>query len=261
MKKYKKMIRELLIKLISGTQCLVYGRDIIIEFVSQTTSKLDGNLNLLDIGCGDGTDLINIRDRVELSQFGSKKYANKYYGIETEAKNIQAAKQQGIQVLSANIEKDRLPFDNEFFDIVIINQVLEHTKELFFIFGELSRIMKKNAILVVGVPNLASFHNRIALLFGFQPPTIELLSAHIRGFTKNDFKKFVETDGFFELIEYKGSGFYPFPMKMSKLLGKLFPTMAVGSFYKIRRMDKDGNFILILDNFSFETPYKRNFFL
>ena len=66
------MIRELLIKLVSETQCLVYGRDIVIELVSQATSKLDGNLNLLDIGCGDGTDLTNIRDRIEPNRGGAK---------------------------------------------------------------------------------------------------------------------------------------------------------------------------------------------
>jgi 2-polyprenyl-3-methyl-5-hydroxy-6-metoxy-1,4-benzoquinol methylase len=72
----------------------------------------------------------------------------------------------GIKVTSTNIERDTLPYDDEYFDIVVCNQVLEHTKELFWVVSELTRVLKVQGKLILGVPNLGSLHNRLALLAG-----------------------------------------------------------------------------------------------
>jgi len=100
----------------------------------------------------------------------------------------------------------------------------------------------RGGLVIVGVPNLASLHNRIMLLLGEQPSCIEVLSSHVRGFTAPSFKRFIETDGYFNVLETRGSNFYPFPSSVSKYLSKLFPTLSVGIFFLIKRKNKNGKF-------------------
>lgn len=43
----------------------------------------------------------------------------------------------------ANIERDSLPLADGQADLIIANQILEHTKEIFWIFHEVSRSLKR----------------------------------------------------------------------------------------------------------------------
>ena len=138
---------------------------------------------------------------------------------------------------------------------MVANQILEHTKEIFFIVAEVGRILKPGGRFIIGVPNLASFHNRIALLFGKQPTTIDLLGPHVRAYTRDSFTHFLETNGYFRAIDFKGSNFYPFPPSISKRLSQWLPEWSVGSFYLVERTDKQGYFAEILDQKFFETPF------
>ena len=52
---------------------------------------------------------------------------------------------------------------------MIANQILEHTKEVFWIWHEIARVLAPQGQLILGVPNLASAHNRLLLLLGRQP--------------------------------------------------------------------------------------------
>ena len=66
------------------------------------------------------------------------------------------------------------------------NQILEHTKEIFWILDQVSTVLKEGGHFLLGVPNLASLHNRLLLAFGRQPSPIQNNSAHVRGYTKPD---------------------------------------------------------------------------
>jgi SAM-dependent methyltransferase len=153
------------------------------------------------------------------------------------------------------VERQKFPFESEFFDVVIANQIVEHTKDLFWIYSEISRVLKPQGYVLTGVPNLASFHNRIALLLGLQPTAIEVLGPHVRGFTAPSFIQFIETDGFFINRAIKGSNFYPFRPAVSRVLSRLFPLMSVGLFFKTQRTSKPGLFIEVLKARFFETAY------
>lgn len=65
--------------------------------------------------------------------------------------------------MQLNIERDPLPFADESVDIFMANQVLEHCKEIFWIFSEVSRCLKPGGCFIIGVPNLAALHNRLLL--------------------------------------------------------------------------------------------------
>ncbi len=156
-------LRRTIFDLKSGTEHLNYGREIVADWAAEHCRSVADTPRLLDLGVGSGVDLLNVRDKV-----GRKV---DLFGIESYEPDIARAAEKGIEIANLNLEQDRLPYADEWFDVVIANQILEHTKEIFFIFSEVGRVLKKGGIFVVGVPNLASLHNRVALLFGLQPPS------------------------------------------------------------------------------------------
>lgn len=197
---------------------LNYGRSQVLE-LGKTIN--DPVFRILDIGAGRGADLLGLKSIFPQAEL---------VGIESYLPNIEFLKTQKIKVISMNMEKDKLPFPDGSFDLIVTNQFLEHTKEIFWIMHETSRLLKVNGHLIVGVPNLASLHNRILLLLGQQPTCIQNASAHVRGFTKTDFNKFLEKTfpTGFSLKGFRGSNFYPFPPILAKPLARIFPNFAWG---------------------------------
>ncbi len=144
-----------------------------------------------------------------------------------------------------DIERSRLPFPNEGVDLFVANQVLEHTKEIFWIFHEVTRALRIGGHFLVGVPNVASFHNRMLLLFGIHPTQHKLCSAHVRPFSKHDTLKFVGAcfPGGFALAKFGGSQFYPLPRRFSRMVCAAFPTAAFSIFFLFRKLRRyDGEF-------------------
>jgi SAM-dependent methyltransferase len=209
---------------------LNYGRDIIKSFLINSSPFT----TVLDIGAGNGEDL-NVAYQINKN---AHLHAIEYlveYAIKLESQNI--------KVWQLNIERDSFPFLDENVDIIIANQILEHVKELFWILHEMSRITAIGGKIIIGVPNLASLHNRLLLLLGRQPTPIQLQTAHVRGFTLPGLNKFFEScwPGGYELLDFKGSNFYPFPPVMAKPLARIFPSLAWGIFmlYQKKRRYND----------------------
>ena len=244
-------MRKFLLKLKAGTEELNYGREVLAQYILEIAQNKT-KLRILDIGLGAGKDLVNIRQKLRQT---TPQTELELFGLESYQPNIEKAQKEGIQVFSVNIENQKFPFENSSFDIVISNQTLEHTKEVYWIFSEISRVLKPQGFVLSGVPNLASLHNRVALLLGMQPTSIQVLGPHVRGFTAPGFIEFVETDGYFVHRAVRGSNFYPFPPWISKHLSRLLPLMSVGLFFKTQRTSKPGVFIDVLKTRFFETPF------
>jgi hypothetical protein len=83
-------------------------------------------------------------------------------------------------------------------------------KELFWIAHQVSRVLRVGGSFVIGVPNLASLHNRVLLALGRQPTSIRSASAHVRGFTKPDLAAFLGDcfPGGYRLDGLAGGNFY-----------------------------------------------------
>lgn len=250
-------IKKTITKWKEGTEYLNYGRDIISDWAikyieEQNKINHKDNYIIFDHGCGHGDDLILIQNKVKSILPNIKL---NLYGIENYQPFVEECKNKGIHVFSLDLEKEIYPMKDESVDIIISNQVMEHTKEIFWIMEQFTRILKPNGLLIIGVPNLASLHNRILLLLGEQPTAQQSLGPHVRSFTLPDLRRFVEVNGFFQFIERKGSNFYPFPPAISRNLAKLFPSFAWGLFAKFIRTEKKGHFTSYLEENFLETPY------
>ena len=183
---------------------------------------------VLDLGAGSGRDL----------QLACRIHPDvKAHGVEWFPEQVAALEQSGIQTWQCDLEKSELPFASESIGIVIANQVLEHVKELFWIVHEVTRVLKVGGHFIVGVPNVASLHNRVGLLFGKHPTQAKACSGHIRIFSKQDFLLFLEEvfPSGYALDGFAGSQFYPFPKTVARILARLMPTAAFSIYFLLRK--------------------------
>jgi SAM-dependent methyltransferase len=204
-----------------------YGPHIVEKFIS----KLHNLNTVVDLGAGRGRDL-GIVKRVHPHAWTSALEADCEFAAEL------AGKADKVHVL--DIERAIFPFPDESIDLFIANQVLEHTKEIFWIFHEVTRCLQTGGYFLFGVPNIASLHNRLLLLFGAHPTQHKLCSAHVRPFSKSDTAKFLEAcfPGGYRLENFGGSQFYPFPARIARLMAKVFPTGAFSIFFSLRKCRK-----------------------
>lgn len=228
---------------------LNYGRHLMRDFSGQALNGKGPNPVVLDLGAGSGADLLLVRSVSKESQL---------HGIEFYPPNIQALESQGIKTHQLNLETEQMPFRDKSVDLVLANQVLEHTKEVFWIFHEVSRILKVGGHFLIGVPNLASFHNRCLLAIGKQPTAIQTASAHVRGFTKHDTLRFLRKcfpEGY-QLKSFGGSNFYPFPGLLARPLAKIWSNGSVSIFMLLEKTrDYEGSFTAYPVTEKLETNY------
>ena len=221
-----------------------YGRHILEKVIKNKDIKV-----CVDIGCGGCQDLLIIRENNPKAEL---------FGIDFAFKDINKFNDLAVKPCVLNIEKDKLPFNDKSVDFIIANQVLEHTKEIFWINNEIFRWLKIGGIFFLGVPNVLSLHNRIGMLFGCHPTCCKNISAHVRVFSKKDVSLFYKSIGndFCDIEKVYGSQFYPFSKNIARFLSILFPSLAVANFYVIKKTGEyEGEFVKWPKENSLETNY------
>jgi ubiquinone/menaquinone biosynthesis C-methylase UbiE len=221
-----------------------YGRYVLERCVKSMNIE-----KCVDIGCGDGSDLSVVSKHNPQAEL---------IGIDYGSWNAESLSKKGIKTFSVNIENEMLPFGNESVDFIIANQVMEHTKEIFWINHEIFRSLKIGGYLFMGTPNLLSFHNRVLMALGSHPTQHKLASAHVRPFSKRDvfqFYKYLAND-FSKIEGFWGSQFYPFPKTIARILSSVFPSQAFSIFFLIRKTGKyENEFIQWLKEARLETNF------
>jgi len=114
------------------------------QIANMFLDQVDSTSKVLDIGCASG-GMLQYLFKIGLSNLS---------GIDISATYIEQARLNlpsgDFQVSSAEI----LPFENDSFDVVILDQVLEHTFDPIVVLLEISRVLKENGYFVVGLPDL-----------------------------------------------------------------------------------------------------------
>jgi len=206
-----------------------YGPHVVDAFVR----SIGAVRTAVDLGAGRGRDLGILK-----SVYPSARAIAVEGGLEYARQLDEVADE--LHVL--DIERAKLPFEDESIDLFIANQVLEHTKEIFWIFHEVTRCLRVGGHFLIGVPNVASLHNRLLLLFGVHPTQHKLCSAHVRPFSKRDTLRFLEAcfPGGYSLSRFAGAQFYPFPSRLAQVLAAMLPTAAFSIFFLLRKNRRYG---------------------
>jgi SAM-dependent methyltransferase len=102
-----------------------------------------------------------------------------------------------------DLNRDRLPLADEFFDLVIFTEVLEHLGiPPSRVLADIRRVLKPGGRLVLSVPNFAVLHKRIKLLLGRQvlPDPDRAFSGdgtgHLHEYTRAEIKSLARRAGF-----------------------------------------------------------------
>jgi methionine biosynthesis protein MetW len=170
----------------------------------------DGGLEvrrLLDVGCWDGSTTL-----AYAGVFGCAAS-----GIEVFEAEAAKAAARGVDVARLDLETRPFPWSDASMDVVVINQVLEHLKNVWLPMTELHRVLRPGGAAILSVPNLASLHNRVLMAFGRQPTSIRTFGPHVRGYTFHEFRAFVARGGAFEVERARSVGFYPLPARFTAL--------------------------------------------
>lgn len=211
---------------------LNYGRAIVARFVRGLKPDV-----AVDLGPGLGEDLRAI---------SAAHPDARVVGLEAYGPYADALRRDGIEVIVCNIERDRFPFEDGTVDLIVANQVFEHIKEVHWVLHECARVLRTGGSLVIGVPNLASFHNRMLLAIGRQPTSLANWSAHVRGYTRRDLAATLDKPfpGGFRLVESAGANFYPLPGPLARVAARIWPGGAWGFFGRLEKAKAyDGSYL------------------
>jgi SAM-dependent methyltransferase len=115
---------------------------------------------LLDLGCGDGRFTMEV---------GRRAGVGRVLGLELVDEIAALARRNGVEVEQADLA-GRLPYDDGSIDVVHSNQVIEHLSFTDHFLREIRRILSPDGYAVLSTNNLASWHNVVSLMAGWQPP-------------------------------------------------------------------------------------------
>jgi len=147
-------------------------------YLDKQLKKLLGDQKVataLDIGCGDGNHIDWL-----------KTYADTVYASDYNVTRLLRAqkKVQPGNIVLADITD--YPATDESFDLIFFNHVLEHIPEDEKALEEVYRILKKDGILIIGVPNEGAMFSKIA--YKLQPHLMETTD-HVNFYTMKNLKE------------------------------------------------------------------------
>jgi methionine biosynthesis protein MetW len=182
---------------------------------------------ILDIGCGDGSFILKFRKDCET------------FGVDISQSAVKMAKETGISAYEVDVSSQRLPFQDEYFDIIYMGDVIEHLTNPDHAIKEVTRVLKQNGFLVLSTPNLAYWLNRLLLLLGKQPLFSEVSTAktfgrgprsyhflpvgHLRLFTYEALREFLNYYHF-NIVNVEGASYEDLPRilaRIDKILSKI----------------------------------------
>jgi SAM-dependent methyltransferase len=138
-------------------------------------------LNVLEIGCGAGNFLYELKLRYPLWNLR---------GADFSVKSIQTLKAEGIEAYVSDLRK--LPEASRSQNVVYAFMIVEHLHYLEETLAEVKRVLKDDGKFVVAVPNIASWQFRF---FG-QYSYILHLPAHLYHFTESSLTTVMRQNGF-----------------------------------------------------------------
>jgi len=176
-----------------------------LKYIGRTIGKV------LDVGCGTG-------DRLDVW----RSMGFDTYGVETSESADYAAGHLKLNVLKGDLFSAR--FQDQFFDLVMLYNVLEHTHNPGAVCQEVHRILKEDAFLIIQVPNKDSLQSKV---FGKRWAALDV-PRDLYYFNVKTLRELLEKIGFHEFkVDYFMNWWHP-PTLVISLFPSLDPQKAWG---------------------------------
>ena len=147
----------------------------------------DGS-RVIDIGCGDGALMAELRDAKQVDA----------RGLEIDPANVAAAVARGLSVVQGDADIDLRYYPDDAFDYAVLSQTLQTARAPERVLTELLRIGRRA---FVSFPNFAYWRVRWSLMWGGRMPVTPALpvswheTPNIHQLTIDDFRAFVAEHG------------------------------------------------------------------
>ncbi|MDW8308303.1 MAG: class I SAM-dependent methyltransferase [Verrucomicrobiales bacterium] len=138
---------------------------------------------LLDVGCGSGDWLVQMRAR-----------GWQVEGLDFDPTAVEVARKRGLPVRLGPLEQQG--YEAESFDAVTLHHVIEHVPDPVATLRECHRVLRRGGRLVVATPNVHSLSHRVfgPDWRGLEPPR------HLHLFTPESLRRALRDAGFHQLV-------------------------------------------------------------
>jgi SAM-dependent methyltransferase len=166
-----------------GNQFVNVIRKFVVSFDVRTRfiSNVQSAKRILDLGCGRGVNSFSIRevnDDVEI------------HGVDILPR---CEVPDFIYYQEVDIDKNRLPYQDDFFDVIIFTHVIEHLRTPLQLGKEINRVLKKGGEIYIETPNWTTifvpsfgFHREQHFPFNFFDD-----QSHLKPWTKQGLYEFL----------------------------------------------------------------------
>lgn len=185
---------------------------------------------LLDVGCDDGELTMRLARAVGTPRV---------HGVELVEERASRARSNGVDVTVTDLNRG-LPYHDGAFDVVCGNQVIEHVADTDTFVAEIFRVLRPGGYAILSTENLASWHNVVALVFGWQPFSLTNVTStrmglgnpmavhrhsdwehgetwqHLRVFAFQGLRELLEAHAF-DVERTLGAGYYPLPQHVARI--------------------------------------------
>lgn len=161
-----------------------------LELIAKGSTK---ELNVLELGSGNGRNL-------EIF----KKYNHKVTAVDGLIDAVEVCKEKGIDSFLADLDQGlEIESDEKGFDLILILDVLEHLVDPLNLLKECKKLVSKDGMVIINLPNHFTLQGRLRILLGsgidserFFPEACEWMYPHLRFFTHKGAMLMVEKAGF-----------------------------------------------------------------
>lgn len=140
------------------------------------------NFQVIDIGCGDGQHLMWLKDYPNIDLYGSD---YNLLRLRRASKNVPSARLLLMNILD-------IPFDDNYFHIILCNHVLEHIENDIGALRKMKRVLSQNGILILGIPNEGSPWWQLAYSL---EPELRTITDHVHFYTASTINKKISLAG------------------------------------------------------------------
>ena len=229
-----------------------HGKTGILDTRFKKVLKIFSSYNcdrILDVGCGDGCFA---------KLLGEISKAKEVYGIEISSEGVELAIKNGVKAFQGDLQKDDFPFEDNHFDAIFCGEIIEHIFDPDRFLQEVYRVLKSGGLCVLTTGNLASWHNRLALLLGYEPYGRQVSTRynvgkfpirgrfegpeqaeHIKVFTLRGLKELLGIYNFTidRILGYSLTDQFPFPFPLNivERILSLSPSLSLGVIYVLSK--------------------------
>lgn len=173
-------------------------------------------LKVLEVGCGEGQLGRRLRE-----------YNQVVYGIETNPSAARVAATVLDHVYVGDVERFEFNLSDEFFNTIILGDVLEHLIDPWELLVKMKRCLAKEGIIISSIPNLQYFPVLWDLIRGrFEYRTHGILDkTHLRFFTAKEVRKLFSDAGY-KIID--SPRIFPYKKKWAQNLAAVLDFLSFG---------------------------------